>query len=446
MAVSRYQDLVSPRVGVVREIAPQVRGAEEPLPPYLYTATLSHFDFRHVDRQERLAAGKGRTEEEAMNAAIGEAVERYCGYHWDPRKTFLATWDRVQQAAIAPTDCVLYSDAQYRNVDWPFHRWSPEEETTWIAGVELPQQREIVVPASLAYLVSPVPRAEDFFTPATSNGLAAGPSLHAAILSGLYELIERDALLVTWMNRLPAVEVDLDDDAGAAGTPDATGASGAAGAVVRHYRRFGVRVRAFLMRTDLPVTVILAIAFDTNPQRPAAVVGMGCHQHPATALDKALFELCQGRPSESRRYAEHPPQTRLRRYEDVKTLDDHPAFLSMPSRAGEFAFLWSRGERTRIADLPNRSSGDIDRDLAACVASLTDRGHRVAFVDLTTPDIAPYELRVVRTIATGLQPIHFGFGQERLGGRRLFELPQRLGLADTVRTVADLNPCPHPLA
>jgi ribosomal protein S12 methylthiotransferase accessory factor len=70
---------------------------------------------------------------------------------------------------------------------------------------------------------------------------------------------------------------------------------------------------------------------------------------------------------------------------------------------------------------------------------------RVAYVDLTTPDVAPYGVHVVRTIATGLQPIHFGTGEERLGGRRIFETAARLGYANGIRTEADLNPCPHPL-
>ena len=52
----------------------------------------------------------------------------------------------------------------------------------------------VAVPASLVYLVYPVSRAEDSFAPATSNGLAGGPSLSAAILSGLSELIESATL------------------------------------------------------------------------------------------------------------------------------------------------------------------------------------------------------------------------------------------------------------
>jgi ribosomal protein S12 methylthiotransferase accessory factor len=70
----------------------------------------------------------------------------------------------------------------------------------------------------------------------------------------------------------------------------------------------------------------------------------------------------------------------------------------------------------------------------------------VLYVDLTTPDVKDYGLHVVRVLATGLQPIHFGFGEERLGGRRLFEVPQRMGYTAEPRDVSDLNPCPHPLA
>jgi len=429
-----WRDLVSPKVGLVRSLSPQIRGSEEPRPPHLYTATLSHFDFRLVDKQERLAAGKGRTEEEAKASAIGEAVERYCAYHWDPRKTFLRKLDDLQLPAITPTDCVLYSDEQYATPDWRYHRWDPAAEVTWLKGVELPGGGDVALPASLVYLIHPVPRPEDFFTASTSNGLAAGPSLSAAVLSGLSELMERDALLITWMNRLPTVELEIADEG-----------SGAA-AVRRHYGRSGVEVRAFLMRTDLPSSVVLAMALDEDPQRPATLIGMGCDLDPSVALDKAVFELCQARPSESKRYLDAPPKGRLERYEDVKELEDHPAFLCLPERRREFEFLWSQGEKARPADLPNPATGDAERDLQICAQALAERGYRVAYYDLTTADVASCGYHVARAIAPGLQPIHFGWGQERLGGRRLFELPQALGLAPSPRTPLDLNPCPHPLA
>jgi len=90
VTAERWRDLISPKFGVIRSIGPQARGGDEPSPPHLYTATLSNFDFRSADKSERISAGKGRTEAEAMVSAVGEAVERYCAFQWDPYRTFLA--------------------------------------------------------------------------------------------------------------------------------------------------------------------------------------------------------------------------------------------------------------------------------------------------------------------------------------------------------------------
>lgn len=430
MPPDRFAHFVSPKVGVIRNLAPQGRGGDEPVPPYLYTAALSHFDFRVGDKGERIAAGKGRTENDAMASAVGEALERY----WDPQRTFLSKWADVQAAAISPADFVLFSERQYRQKDWPYVPWQQDAEITWLTGVELPAMQRVALPAGLIYLVHPVPRPEDAFVPSNSNGLAAGPTVEAAISGGLCELMERDALLIAWMNRLPATELDL------------TTAGDTAAVIHRHYARLAVEVRAFLMPTDLPAAVIMAVSFECDPGRPAQVIGMGCHPDPRIALVKALFELCQGRPAEGKRFTDNPPQGRLKTYQDVRTLDDHSAFATLPERRDEFAFLWARGTKVNVADLPNPGRGDAALDLAYCVVKLISGGHRVAYADLTLSDIAGHGFHVVRAVATGLQPVHFGHGQERLGGRRLFELPQRLGFAERVLTEADLNPCPHPLA
>ncbi len=127
----------------------------------------------------------------------------------------------------------------------------------------------------------------------TSNGLAAGSSLPGAVLGGLCELMERDALMIAWLNRLPAAELEL----AASGNLPA--------ALVRHYAALGVGVRAFVLASDLPATIVLALSSEDREDRPATIVGMGCHPSPAIALTKALFELCQARPAEAARYREN---------------------------------------------------------------------------------------------------------------------------------------------
>src|SRR6185312_10909677 len=160
----------------------------------------------------------------------------------------------------------------------------------------------------------------------------------------------------------------------------------------------------------------------------------------------SIFEICQMHAGEVQRFKKEPPQNKLKSYEDVLTLFDHSAFHMMPEHRSELDFLLNNGRSQSISDLPNLSQGNVEADFDTCVRSLIAAGCRVAYAELTTSDIVPFGVHVVRSIATGLQPMHFGYGEERLGGSRMFEVPQRLGLATEIRTEKDLNTCTHPLA
>src|SRR5215216_215180 len=135
---ARLLELVSPRVGIISSLSRVSRGAEEPVPPFVYQATLSHFDYRNPTSSERVSAGKGVTEVEAIRSAIGESVERYCASHFDGSLTRVAAWADVEAQAIAPPECVLYSEAQYARRGFPYHRWGPKDEVTWMRVRELP--------------------------------------------------------------------------------------------------------------------------------------------------------------------------------------------------------------------------------------------------------------------------------------------------------------------
>jgi ribosomal protein S12 methylthiotransferase accessory factor len=427
-------ELVSPKVGVIRSLSPVARGAEEPDPPAIYQAMLAHFDFRRAKSWERVAVGKALNERDAMLGAIGEAIEHYCASHFDVYATRRSPWTEVLPDALAPTECVLYSERQYARRDFPYRRWDPRDEVRWLPMTELPGRQSVFAPATIVYMSLLEVQAQDLFCAPTSNGLAAGPNLEFAVLHGLCELIERDSFLITWMNRLPAAEVDF------------SGGPGLALSIREHYARFGVQIHVYNVSTDLPAYVMMGLLVDRTGRGPAGLVGLGCDLNPGVAITKALLEVCQVRPGEVQRYQRERPAERLKSYEDVRTLEDHSAFFHPLERLAEFSFLLENGCTVQLRDLPDHSRGSVTADLAMCITALTESGSRVLYADLTTPDVAPYGFRVVRTIATGLQPMHFGFGEERLGGRRLYEIPKVVGYFPEIRGEDDLNPCPHPLA
>lgn len=429
--VRKLLGLVSPRVGVVRKLERVSRGVDEPSPPVLYRALLSNFDFRKTEIEERTTAGKGMTEEDAMASAIGEAIERYCAYHPPFETIRRAPLAELDVPYITPAECVLFSASQYARKDFMYPSWTMEKSIGWQRARELPSGGDVYIPAFLTYLNYYGPTGEDNFCASTSNGLAAGPDLPSAVLSGLCELAERDGFLVHWMNRLPAPEVEFE--------------GGIAAEIRDHYRAFGVATRVFNVTTNLPMYSMLGISLSDNERSPSTLVGLGCGLDPRVAVNRALFEICQMRPGEAARFAKEDSSA-LRAYSDIKTMRDHSAFFMRREHRAELAFLLENGRRQQLENLPSHASGNLEADLETAVNGLVRAGSRVAYADLTTDDIEPFGVRVVRTVASGLQPIHFGYGEERLGGQRLFEMPRVLNYTTAATTEADLNPCPHPLA
>ena len=422
--------IVSSRVGIVRSLRPMSTELVEPAPIVLYEAQLADFEYAGEDtKKTRLGVGKGASDQEALMGAIGEAVERYCSLQPNYDAIFKSSADQLGASAISPSELVLYSEEQYESRAVPYPRFMSGHRTSWVRGRFLPGGHEAFVPASFAYL-GPV---GEHWCHNTSNGLAAGPDLDSAVLGGLCELVGRDAFLITSMNQ-PAV-------------PEVTfGPAHAVGCVIlAHYMRLGMEIRVFNVTMDIPIYTMMAFAIDRTGRGPSAVIGLGCSLDPAKALTKALFEMCQGRVSELWRYRQRMEDERITSIEQVRRLEDHGAIFAEGHMLTELDFLLDSPQEVALESLADASYGDPCADLAQCVELLTKAGSRVAFVDLTTPDVAPFGIRVVRAVATYLQPIHFGYGRERLGGTRVFDVPRVMGYDSRTRTVSDLNRCPHPL-
>jgi ribosomal protein S12 methylthiotransferase accessory factor len=422
--------LVSPRVGVIRSLDRVQCAIEQPDPPVIYRAVLAHFDFKPASPLDQSAIGKGETAEEAMAAAIGEAVKLYCASHPDPERMLLATYKELGSRAFSPAELVLHSEAQYGSEGFPFARFDEDAPLTWMPARSVADGSEIHVPASFVYMKHTYRGPAEYLTDPTSSGLAFGPDLPTAILGGLFELVGGDAFLIHWVNRLPAPRVDL------------IGLGGVCGSIIEHFSRFDVDVFAFNLTTDLRIPVMMGLAIDRSGRAPAAAVGLGCRPNPAEALGESLMDMCRAYGAGSGRAGHRPQKALALSREDVREPDDHGTLFSGEQALDELDFLLEGDRVQRIEDLPPGPPGDLD----AYAGLMARAGHRVVYVDVTTPDIRTLNLRVVRTLAAGLQPLHFGYGRERRGGNRLYAVPRILGYFDRVRAESELSSCPHPLA
>lgn len=420
--------LVSDRVGVIRAIDRIAKGDHEPSLPLLYRATLGSVP---GGLRPLAGVGKGETRDEALAGAVAEALERYCGVCLDEHAIQRGTLRQLVADAIDPREFILYVDEQYQAPHFPYVRFDENRALPWRSAIELPEHVIRQVPACLVYLRT-APLADGFpLATATSNGLAAGVDLFAAILGGILEVIERDSFINTWTGKLPARRLTSE------------GLSAAEVSILDHYDQHGVDVRLYLLPMDQPAYVVMALAIHRKGEPPAACVGLGCALEISQARRKAVFELCQVRHGETWRFHNTNARSRLRTIADVRSASDHSGYYAIHGCADAFRFL-DDGGYARAPELVSYATGASDSDVMHCVRHLQAIGARVFYVDLTTPDLSALAVTVAKVLVTKLTPIHFGVGFERAGAQRRRDMRGRLGLADRER-VQGANPLPHPL-
>jgi len=413
----------SDRVGVVSRM-----DTPDPLDkgPAPMTVGLARFAVPHPDLvvtdTDNATYGAAADQPTARLIALVEGFERYCGLA-RPRPAVTAPYADVTCDAVCPVELPLYSARQYAEPGFPRLPYHADRPLGWCWGYSVTNARPRLVPQAVVRFGA----ADDDLVDESSSGVAAHRSRPAALLSGLLELIERDAFMITWLNRLSPPLLDV------AGLT-----SSFAVAAIDEVRRAGYEPVVADITTDLGVPVALALATRADDASPALHIGAGSALTQTAAVDKALRELVGGvRTSQGRPWTPRPPMDP----KEVVKLRDHALAYAHPSWLARARFLWSSPDRA-CPDRTEASSTDAWSDLARCVDRLAAHGLELIAVDLTTPDLVGV-IHVVRALVPGLQPIGFGPHGIRLGGTRLYKAPWRMGHRPAPTSEGELNHDPH---
>jgi ribosomal protein S12 methylthiotransferase accessory factor len=360
--------------------------------------------------------------------ALMEAVERLFGLDQvDPELVARARHAEIAADALDPREFPLYAEAQYAETGFPMRRFDPREEIDWLCGVSLVKEQPVWVPRELVFAAGP-----SALYRANSNGAACHSTLVHALLNALYETVERDALMVVWLNRLSLPRLELAGD-----WTDPQG-------LRRELAALSLEPSYVDLETDLGIPVTLALVRDRLDPDLLLVDMVACLD-PGERLAKLHKELVQ---------FVHPRLADPDHFERAVTASgdplavtdfpDHLAFYQDRRRHALAAFLDASPTTRPLAFEPQAPRAGPREQLARAVASLASRGYDVIAVDCTHRLLRPLGLCVVKLLIPGLQPLHAGHRLRVLGGRRVYELARTLGHADRERTLADLNPWPHP--
>jgi YcaO-like protein with predicted kinase domain len=316
-----------------------------------------------------VAQGKGATPVLARVSAIMEAADSWHA------EDIAARFRRASYAALAACHAVA-DPAMLARTARPF---DPDVPIDWIAATDLLGGGEYWVPAECVSTDYRLPRGPRYgYFAATTNGLAGGAHLLEAVIAGICEIIERDAVTLMLTSADTGHHRRLDPDSVDDGAcRDLLGRCVAAGMVVRLWNATSdLGVAAF--RCEL-----------TDPTDPALRVfaGAACHLSRAAALAGAIAEAAQSR------------LTIIGGMRDDTEPDDYVTEGPI-AMAGFLASLAPPG-RAGFHDAPDLASADLGADLRCQLARLRHAGvTHVAAVDLTDPDIG---VPVVKIVIPGLE-------------------------------------------
>lgn len=416
----RFRHLISPVTGIVKEIIPDSR-APEGLHAFRSgpNVAVRAGGVGGLCSLRQESGGKGVTAEEARTGALCEAVERWSGSFQGGEARRRASLRELGDDAIHPNDVMLFDERQYAGrAGWNprhgafqnvFERFDDTAELDWTPVWSVTGQRHRLLPTGLLYFGGPGPAS----VRADSNGNAAGSCLEDAVLQGLLELVERDAVALWWYNRTPVPGVDLD----AFAQPWLDEARGT-------YAGLGRTLEVLDVTTDLGIPAMVAVSRRPGSARAEAMFGFGAHLDPRIAVRRAVTELNQLIPAvlgtrPDTGFTPGDPDA-VRWWQDAA---DEPYLLPDPGTACR-----------RPSDFDYRAGPDLTEDVLGLLDLLDSRGLEVLVLDQTRPDAG---LPVVKVLVPGLRPMW-----ARFAPGRLFDVPVRMGRLTAPTPYDDLNPIP----
>jgi ribosomal protein S12 methylthiotransferase accessory factor len=433
--------LLDGRTGLVTELRPHPGHPHLPRALRLWTARLADSQRFAPWPTDPVTTGCSWSDDtQARMAALGEAVERYCGALVPPDlpRVTAAQVQAQGRRVVGLADLALFSAEQYRTPGFPFVAFEPDLPVRWVSGRDLWTGEPCAVPASLVYTTfhrarpdregRPPYGDEPPTSPVPYAGLAAGRSREQAELAALLELIERDAVTRSWLRGrrwpqivLPAALADL-----------FRGPLGVLRVRLFHVPAVvGVPVVAALVEDTITDLLALGTAARTDPRHAALkavaeAVQLHLMLHALDDPDSALMRLtrmdtgCPLRPWRAdRRYrASYRADWR-----DVRDLTCQLQLYLDPAMRAALRAQLAGQPVIPLARLPV-GPGESVRDL---VQALVRIGIHPVRVDLTASDVRGAGWWAVRVVAAGLYPNTpaafppLGGSRIREGGWRLLE-------------------------
>jgi ribosomal protein S12 methylthiotransferase accessory factor len=425
--------LIDDQVGVLSEVRQVPRFAIDP-EFFHFSGKASNTSAFTQEKNFSNSGGASMNPDIAISKSIGEAVERYCSAIFDADTLPLCSYAEAPFRCASPDSFALYSEEQYARDDFRFVPFTKDTPVRWTEMRDLVTGKETFVPAAAVFMPY-------FYYQGTgdspilqpiSTGLACHASFENAAISAISEVIERDAVMLTWqaMLSMPQIRIETLSDLNYE--------------MVRRLERNGGKVVMLNITMDHGVPTILSVLRGAGSASPALIFAGAADPDPEKAVRKSLEELPHTRRYCSRLMTFSPLfEAAFPDHPNVTDQAEHLHFYCDHRNSPYADFIFRSPQRQVFGDIRSLADPNPKKTLENLVAAVAAGGESVYIKDLTSTDISELGLFVVRAVIPGYQRLCMGHINRCLGGSRLWNLPEQPGVSRISREKGD-NPAPHP--
>lgn len=373
-ALEMAEQAVDERTGIVTEI-----GEVESYPAPYYLAQVCDTSRFSDATASQEAAGVSDDWNEALMKALGEGLERYCaGVYWTD--DFTAATAADLDGAVTPSLFV-----------------SPEQpddgaRRQWVPGEHLQSGDDAWLPAELVYY----PSHEQDIRPAITTGLGLERSTVGAMLAGLYEIVERDAAMLSWYSTFEPLGLEVSDDRFEE--------------LAARARSEDLSVTPLLLTQDIDIPVI-AVAVHRESAWPRFALGSAADLDAGAGARSALAEAVQN-------WLELDGMGREQAAEASGAIGWYADF---PEEIEAFIDV---DQSVPAADVGPEELPSGEDELDLILDRLAETDLDAYATRITTRDVASIGFEAVRVLVPGAQPLFF---DDAYFGERARTVPESLG-------------------
>jgi ribosomal protein S12 methylthiotransferase accessory factor len=370
------------------------------------------------------SAGCSNNWAEAILGTIGETVERYAPIFYNEKEIIFSSYKNLKEHAIHPTEYALYHDKQYENANFRIQRFDEDIEISWFQATDLTNGKKTLMPGQFIYL--PFNRDINKITINTSTGLASHTNYYKAILSAIYESIERDSFVITWQQELVPKKLIIDQE-------------------IQIYldEKFSSKYEwhFYEVTYDINVPTILGFCIGNSEFGKFVAVGSSSRQTYGEALKKTIQEIGQAIPY-FRYLLVNDNSIPDDDYNKILDFDKHAIFYTKRQDLWHVLDKWLKITPSIKINFNEENKRNDKEEIRHIMKILKDKNYNVLFKDLTTPDLRQLGFYSVKIFIPQLIQLAGAYPFYFLGGKRLYQVPKESGF--NAKNFEDLNKYPHP--